>query len=158
MTHFLKRKPLLFAALAVAAIIVAAVLVFRPAPAGAQSFETYVFTANAWGPEQDAAVAAAGGNVTFSHRKSGIGIASSASPDFLSLAMASGAFKTGAQDMMVGWQPPTREGGMIEAAVTPGDETFVNLMWNIQAVEAAGAWAAGYTGNGVRVAVIDGGI
>jgi len=157
MRSFFKQKPLIFAAFAVAAIVTA-VLIFRPASVGAQSFENYVFTANTWGPAQDAAVAAAGGSVTFSHRKCGIGIASSAAPNFLDLAMASGAFKTGAKDMLVEWQPPTREGEVIEAAVTPGDETFINLMWNIQAVQAEGAWAAGYTGNGVRVAVIDGGI
>ena len=55
-------------------------------------------------------------------------------------------------------QLPVREGGVLEAAVTPGDETFVNLQWNIKAVEAEDAWAAGYTGQGVRVAVVDGGI
>jgi lantibiotic leader peptide-processing serine protease len=157
MRYSFLRKPLLFAAFAVAAIV-AAVFVFRPAPAGAQSFETYVFTANTWGPAQNAAIAAAGGSVTFSHRKTGIGVAASASPNFLSLAMGSGAFKTGAQDMMVQWQPPVREGQMIAAAITPGDETFFNAQWNIKAVEAEEAWAAGYTGKGVRVAVLDGGI
>jgi subtilisin family serine protease len=157
MKYFLKRKPLLFAAFAVAAIV-AAVFVFRPAPAGAQSFESYVLTANAWGPAQDAAVAAAGGSVTFSHRKTGIGVVTSASPDFLNSAMGSGAFKTGAQDVIVQWEPPTREGGIIEAAVAPGDDSFINLQWNYKAVEAEGAWAAGYTGKGVRVAVIDGGL
>jgi subtilisin family serine protease len=42
--------------------------------------------------------------------------------------------------------------------VTPGDETFVNLQWNVQAIEAPAAWALGYTGSGVWVAVLDGGI
>jgi subtilisin family serine protease len=45
-----------------------------------------------------------------------------------------------------------------EAGVTPGDETFINLQWNIRAIEAPAAWAAGFDGAGVRVAVIDGGI
>jgi lantibiotic leader peptide-processing serine protease len=157
MRCFFLRKPLIFAAFTVA-VIITAVFVFRPAPAGAQSFQTYVLTANTWGPAQDAAVAAAGGSVTFSHRKTGIGVATSASPDFLNLAMGTGAFKTGAKDMMVQWQPPVRQGELIEAAVTPEDETFINLQWNYRAVEADGAWAAGYTGQGVRVAVIDGGI
>ena len=43
-------------------------------------------------------------------------------------------------------------------AVTPGDEAFINAQWNMKAIDAAGAWAAGYDGTGVRVAVIDGGI
>jgi lantibiotic leader peptide-processing serine protease len=45
-----------------------------------------------------------------------------------------------------------------ESAVTPGNETFINLQWNIKAVEAPAAWDAGFDGSGVRVAVIDGGI
>lgn len=157
MRFLFKPKSLIFAAFAVVAIVTA-VFVFRPAAVGAQSFQAYVLTANEWGVAQDAAVAAAGGSVTFSHRKCGIGVATSASPDFLSLAMGTGAFKTGAQDMIVEWQPPTRLGDMVEADATPEDETFINLQWNYKAVEAEGAWAAGYTGNGVRVAVIDGGI
>src|SRR5262249_7076077 len=33
-----------------------------------------------------------------------------------------------------------------------------NLQWNTTAVEASGAWNAGFDGSGVRVAVIDGGM
>ena len=32
-----------------------------------------------------------------------------------------------------------------ESAITPGNETFINLQWNIKAVEAPGAWDAGST-------------
>ena len=152
------QKALLVAGFVVAAILMAG-FIFRPGPVGAQSVQTYVLTtAGEWGVMQDAAVATSGGTVSFSHRQTGIGIVTSGNPSFLKRALATGAFDRGAKDMSVVWQPPTREGDMIEAAVTPGDETFVNLMWNIKAVEAESAWAAGYTGLGVRVAVLDGGI
>lgn len=151
------RRVVLFAIAAVSAVL-AAGLAFRVVPAGAQSAKTFVMTANRWGAAQDAAVAAAGGAVTFSHGESGIGVAVSAEPGFLKQALASGAFAGGAEDMMVDWQPLVHEGEMIEAAITPGNETFVHSQWNIQAVEAEGAWAAGYTGLGARVAVLDGGI
>jgi subtilisin family serine protease len=157
MRGFFNRKNLLAVGFLAASIVVAG-FIFRPAPVGAQSFQTYVLTANQWGAEQDAAVATAGGIVSFSHGKTGIGVVTSPYPDFLSRALATKAFRTGAQDMIVQWQPPVPEGGLIEAAVTPGDETFVNLQWNIKAVEAEGAWAAGFTGYGARVAVVDGGI
>lgn len=154
---FLKRRALFLAGFIVTGVLFA-LLIFRPAPAGAQFSQTYVLMANEWSAEQDAAVAAAGGTVSFSHRQTGVGVVTSPYPDFLSRALATKAFKKGAQDMVVQWQPPVPEADMIEAAVTPGDETFINLQWNIDAVEAEGAWAAGFTGLGSRVAVLDGGI
>lgn len=144
-------------ALVLSALLVAG-FVFRPGPAGAQSIKTYVLMADTWGAAQDVAVMKSGGEVTFSHIGSGIGIALSGNPDFLKRALATGAFAQGAEDMIVQWQPPTKEGDVVEAAVTPGDETFINFQWNTKAVEAGAAWAAGFTGSGVRVAVIDGGI
>jgi len=65
------------------------------------------------------------------------------------------AFKSAAVDMVVQWQDPTP----IELAhITPGDETFFPLQWNMTAIEAPAAWAADCTGAGVRVAINDGGI
>jgi len=123
----------------------------------------YVFMSSSgtWGAAQDAAIRRVGGTVDFSHAASGIGAAASADPDFLKAMMKSGAFSKGSEDMMVQWQDPnTRiaEEGVEEEVVTPGNETFINEQWNIAAINAAGAWSAGYTGAGVRVAVIDGGL
>jgi lantibiotic leader peptide-processing serine protease len=146
------------AAAVIASAVLAVSFLIRPVPAGAQSEQTFVLMADQWGVAQDAAVAVAGGRVSFSHGQSGLGVVTSGSPGFLKRALASGAFSRGAEDMMVQWQPPTREGDVIEAAVTPGDETFINLQWNTKAVEAEAAWAAGFTGAGARVAVLDGGI
>jgi subtilisin family serine protease len=114
-----------------------------------------------WGAAQDAAVSSVAGTVDFSHGGSGIGVISSANPNFLKAALRSGAFARGAEDMMVHWQDPNLRVAdeTIEAdAVTPGDETFINAQWNYLAVDAPGAWAAGYTGVGARVAILDGGI
>ena len=119
----------------------------------------YVFMSSSgtWGAAQDAAIHRIGGTVDFSHAASGIGSASSADPDFLKVMMKSGAFSKGSTDMMVQWQEPANEQEFTEEAVTPGNETFINLQWSITAIEASGAWNAGYDGTGVRVAVIDGG-
>jgi len=157
MRRILNVRLLLVGALAVATVLATGV-VFRPAPAGAQSAKTYVLYAGQWGANQDAALAAAGGIVTFSHKKCGVGVVTSVFPDFLKQALASKAFTGGSEDAMVQWEPPTRQGDMVEAAITPGDETFINAQWNVKAVEAEGAWSAGYSGLGARVAVLDGGI
>jgi len=119
---------------------------------------TYILTADGWGSTQRAAVAAAGGTLVLGHGGVGIGIATSSAADFLSRALATGAFTGGARDSVVQWQRPLSEVELEEDVVTPGDETFINLQWNVQAIEAPAAWAAGFTGQGVRVAVLDGGI
>lgn len=124
----------------------------------ASAQRSYILQADTWGSAQNSAIAAAGGTVTFSHGRTGIGVVTSAAADFLQNALATGAFTSGAEDMQVQWQPRTQFVEIGELAVTPGDETFVNAQWNMKAIEAPAAWAAGYTGEGVRVAVIDGGL
>ncbi|MGH6961207.1 MAG: S8 family serine peptidase, partial [Dongiaceae bacterium] len=78
----------------------------------------------------------------------------SGAADFLAQAMASKAFHYGSPDTVVQWQLP----GPVEEAVNTSNDRFFPIQWNMQAIEAPAAWAAGCTGAGVRVAVIDGGI
>jgi subtilisin family serine protease len=40
-------------------------------------------------------------------------------------------------------------------APSPADESFYPFQWGLQAIRAKGAWDAGFTGAGVRVAVLD---
>jgi subtilisin family serine protease len=132
----------------------------RPIPvaSGAQGPITYVLeTAGQWSDQHTAAVTAAGGVVTFSHQI-GIAIVNSDAPDFLERAEASNQFSAVIPDEVHQWQEPIQSIELEESAVTPGNETFINLQWNIKAVEAPAAWDAGFDGSGVRVAVIDGGI
>jgi len=125
----------------------------------------YVFMSSSgtWGAAQATAISRFGGTVGFSHAASGIGSASSADPDFFRAVMKSGAFSRGSEDMMVQWQKPTDiqivDDGVVEdGVVTPGDDNFINLLWNMTAIDAFGAWSLGYDGAGARVAVIDGGM
>lgn len=141
-------------------LLAAVAISMRPLPSasGAQAEQTYVLTAAQWGDAQNAAVNEAGGVVTFSHHDGGIGLATSSDPDFLDRALASNKFTDVAADQVVQWQMPTQTVELGESAVTPGDETFINLQWNIRAIEASGAWDAGFDGSGVRVAILDTGI
>ena len=114
-------------------------------------------SAGGWGAAQEAAIRGAGGTVDFGHA-SGIGAASSADPGFLRRVLQGGTFSKGAEDMVVQWQAPLEAQVPVEDAVVPGNEAFINLLWNMTAIDAFGAWSQGYDGAGVRVAVIDGGI
>jgi subtilisin family serine protease len=115
---------------------------------------TFVLHAPAWGAKQDAAVAKAGGTVRFSHDGAGVAVVESANPNFLKAALTGGAITGGAQDIEVQWTEPVA----VEAVNAADDTFFSGVQWAPQAIEAPAAWAAGYTGRGVRVAVIDGGI
>ncbi len=132
-------------------LVLALLLALVPAAASAAD---YVLTAPNWGAKQNAAVQAAGGIVLYSHGSAGIGVVSSDAPDFLSRALAANAFQAGEVDQVVEWAPQ----GPVQQAVVTGDDRFFPIQWNMQAVEAPAAWAAGCTGQGARVAVIDGGI
>jgi subtilisin family serine protease len=116
----------------------------------------FVLTAGNWGKAQDDAVAAAGGTVVWSHKRSGIASVYSDDPDFLARVSVDDTFSSAAEDMMVQWQD---DPGFSELGhITPGDETFFPLQWNMTAMEAPAAWAADCTGAGTRVSIIDGGI
>ena len=138
---------------AFAGVLALSLALLSPAAAIAQDND-YVLVAPHWGAKQTAAVEAAGGTVIWGHAGSGIGMASSTNPSFLDQVTASKAFKSVAADVMVQWQPTPAE----TSTITPDDETFFPYQWNMQAIEAPAAWAAGCTGAGVRVAILDGGI
>lgn len=139
------------------AAALAAALALSPAALAAD----YVLQAAQWGPAQEAAVTAAGGKVRFAHA-SGIAVVSAERADFLNQILRGGAVQSGAVDQVVQFTPTLRtvEMPIEEQAVSQpvGDSFYAYVQWAPQSVKAPQAWALGYTGKGVRVAVIDGGI
>jgi subtilisin family serine protease len=129
-------------------------------PSYALAQQTYVLTARAWGPDQAAAVAAAGGTVVFGHNGAGVGVATSSAQDFAARVRASNAIASVETDRLVQWQMPMITVDVDESFTNPpNNDTFFNyIQWAPQAIDAPGAWASGCNGNGVRVAVLDGGI
>ncbi|HEX5130798.1 MAG TPA: hypothetical protein VFV90_13670, partial [Usitatibacter sp.] len=119
---------------------------------------SYVLQANKWGPAQEAAVAAAGGRVVYASAGAGLAVVDSDNPDFGAAMGASGTVSQVLNDAMLEFDVPKSYELQAEAGVTFNSETFWNLQWAPRAIEAPAAWAAGYTGAGVRVAVIDGGV
>lgn len=157
----LKAMAVTLATFAVLALGISSALAVSRDDAG--TVKQYVLmTDGTWGAAQDLAIQRAGGTVNFRHEASGVGSVSSTNSSFLSQVNKSGAFSQAAEDMTVQWQEPTNaqelDQGLVENTVTPGDDNFINLQWNMTAIEAAGAWSAGFDGSGVRVAVIDGGL
>lgn len=70
--------------------------------------------------------------------------------------MKKSGIKSVTQDFLVPWVRPDLD--FIQEANLGTDESFFVYQWNMGAISAPQAWDLGYTGEGVRVAVIDGGI
>lgn len=139
------------------ALITICAAVFVTGVAHAQT--SYVLYAPGWGSNQNAAVAAAGGEVRFSHDGAGVAVVESSNPQFLSQVRSTGAITGGAVDQVVQWTRPETTVDLVQTSIDPSDDRFFNtIQWAPQAVSAPQAWEMGYTGKGVRIAVIDGGI
>jgi len=77
--------------------------------------------------------------------------------DFL-VAMASvSGFEIAIPNGTINWLPDVQVVAFDEESIGD-DEPFSWYQWDMTAIDAAGAWDAGYTGEGVRVAVLDTGI
>ncbi|MBE0658725.1 MAG: S8 family serine peptidase [Bryobacteraceae bacterium] len=139
--------------------VCAVVVCLLGATANAQ--KSYVLQAPRWGAAQVKAVTGAGGTVVFGHNGAGVGVATSSAPDFLDRVRASSAITSAAADMVVKWQPDVRvveAGDPTAQSINPADDRFYPLQWAPAAVKAPEAWAKNCTGEGVRVAILDGGI
>jgi lantibiotic leader peptide-processing serine protease len=116
----------------------------------------YVVTAARWGNAQAAAVAAAGGTVVFGHDGAGVAVVRSSAPDFAARLRGSSAIHSVDLDRVVAWQAPMPTEDFTNP---PQNDPFFNrIQWAPQAIDAPAAWAEGCTGQGVRVAILDGGL
>lgn len=120
----------------------------------------------------DAQVSAAGGVVVDRIPALGVAFATSSSPDFAIAAARIQGVDDVARDISMQWtDPAVARGGEITAeelgaaeasaaiaSFNPNADAFYALQWAPRAIQAPEAWAAGYTGAGVRVAILDGGI
>jgi subtilisin family serine protease len=126
--------------------------------------KTYIVnsTSGTWGADEAQAILNAGGTVLFGHAGTGLGSATSDNPGFAKALQKGGKFNQINLDQVVQWvQPETAQpidDDLTDQVITGGNETFSNLQWNMQAINANGAWSQGFDGHGVRVAVLDGGM
>ena len=104
-------------------------------------------------------VAAAGGRVSSALSGAGIAIVTSDRADFASLAARIDGVASVVRDVPVRLVDPD-DGNTPEATaitVNPLNDPLYPLQWWLDAIDAPEAWALGATGDGVRVAVLDGG-
>lgn len=123
-----------------------------PAPDSVE--RQYVLATHPWNRQLERTIQAVGGEIAYVHRPTGIAMVRSRNDEFLSELGAAQHFQFAEPDRFVQWIDPVVD----PLVVTPGDDTHFQKQWNLTALEAEAAWAAGCEGEGARVAVLDGGI
>lgn len=108
-------------------------------------------------------VKAAGGHITTLLPEIGVAIVESDNPDFKSQGAGISGIQGVATNVAVrmidpGQLVPLADADFANPPTSGEDDFFFDLQWGHQAIDAAGAWNAGYRGAGVRVAVLDSGI
>lgn len=134
------------------------------AAAGAAQAGTYVVTANAQSFDAQLArkVEAAGGRITAVLPQIGVAIVESERSDYASRAARVPGVRSAVEDVTVQFDLPQAQEEIAEDFANPpnsGDnDRFFDFQWGHAAVDAAGAWNAGYRGAGATVAVLDSGL
>lgn len=126
--------------------------------ATAQNMRSYIVLARGatLDAKLEADIARAGGVIT--RRLPQIGMLVVSAPDGAALSRVSGA-KYVMSNLTVQWVAPARvvEADFANPPFSGDDDAFFDLQWGHTAVKATDAWNAGFRGQGVRVAVLDGG-
>lgn len=131
--------------------------------AAMQSGSTYVIigTGESLPADLAGAVTAAGGTLESSYSAIGVAIARAESGDFAVRLSGTQGIESVVADTSIQWiEPGVPDADAVDATVASlgDDETFYSFQWAPGAVQAPEAWNAGYTGRGVRVAILDGAI
>lgn len=114
-------------------------------------------------------IEAAGGTVVQAWPEIGVAVVEGGDRDFESRASRISGIASVTPDMIIPWieQDHLLQGPSVEAAAVAGGVTAENIgdgaffravQWHPESVQARDAWLMGYTGAGVRVAVLDGGL
>jgi subtilisin family serine protease len=153
-----------------------AVVPTSPSPSRAHDAQAYRYSyivvgkaANALPPSLASDVEAAGGTLAATMPQIGLAVVTSDRDDFAESAALAGIESVvpdlpmasvygGAATELVA-EPFTASAlAPVAPPIPVGGDPLSGLQWALQAIRAPEAWALGYTGRGVRVAVLDGGI
>lgn len=136
---------------------------WRVATVGDQTQYLVEFTGDATPKGFEQAIAKAGGTVQEIHDGAGLASVLSRQADFAKKAGKISGVESVVEDRVVNWfasdsthAAPVE--GSDDAQVGSADFSFSPMQWGLKAIQAPEAWAAGATGKGVTVAVLDSGI
>ncbi len=117
--------------------------------------DNYIVEFSGTTSELTSAVQSVGGVVDASFPEIGFAQVSKLNSNSVKSLLKNNRIKSVTQDLLVQWVNPNMK--VIEEHIG-SNEGFFPYQWNMRAIHAPEAWDLGFTGKGVRVAVIDGGI
>jgi subtilisin family serine protease len=148
-------------------VIVALLALLLALPGWADPAKSYIITASGNLPANlSAMVSAAGGTVSRTHPEIGVAQAASGDPNFAAKLAANAGIQKVSLDAKVQWTPtPSALRASVALANPPAARpnpqgaAFYACQWNLQQIDAPGAWAQGAFGSAhEKVAVIDTGV
>ena len=98
------------------------------------------------------------GNITNTIPEIGIVVVQSDDPNFEKKVAKLDGVRSVVPDLIVNWLEPMGVEPMANPPSIGDDEYFFPLQWGMDDIDAPEAWNEGYTGEGVRVAILDSGI
>ncbi len=130
----------------------------------AQASKDYVILAAKQGAKSTAFVASLGSSLVANYEDIGVVVARSSDPNFVQWASSLPGVQSVAEDQLVQWVPPN-EAFVADQSQVPGAASFVansapffSVQWALPNIHADETAAAGYLGEGARVAIVDSGI
>jgi lantibiotic leader peptide-processing serine protease len=130
-----------------------------PSQSSAKKAPTYLISFAETAPADLAAqLTKAGGKVKKINKAAGVASVESSAPDFAAKVGAIKGVEGVGRDRVIRWIDPGLRVQDAGAASIGDNETFFGIQWAPKAIHAPEAWDAGARGNGVRVAVLDGGL
>jgi len=98
------------------------------------------------------------GSIKKSINEIGVVVMESTDANFIKKVTKIAGVRSAVPDLDVQWIEPQNFTPEASPAGIGDNEPFFSLMWGLDAIDAPEAWNAGYTGESVRVAVLDSGI
>ncbi len=146
--------------LILAAIIIGCTWFGQKSTAGPQSAdegEDYILTFRKLPKDVEAAIEAYGGAVRAVLEEVDA-VLVTGDADFLTAVEGLAGFDAAIPDVAVDWLPDIERVELRDEHIGEDEPFFSDYQWDMLAIDAPAAWNAGYTGAGVRVAVLDTGI
>lgn len=148
------------AVLSVVVLLSSLLLAALPVAAETQARSYLIIAANELPVNLERYVSRAGGTLTGAIPEIGVAMATSSEPGFQAKMAKSRGIRSVASDIHLQWIMPEFYAEAVEVdygnpPASGDDDSFFDLQWGHDAVDAPEAWDAGYRGAGVRVAVLD---
>jgi lantibiotic leader peptide-processing serine protease len=155
-------KRSLFSVMLITALLLTTVFAAASAQQPAAAVRSYlvISATNRLPPGLETNIRNAGGTLTSTVPEIGVAVAESAAPNFAARLARSASIRSVVPNITLQWvEPVTGEVITMDDVGNPpfsgSADFFFDLQWGHTAVEAPAAWAEGYRGAGVRVAVLD---